>query len=95
MNFLHQLCFFEVNLFTVKLVEEEVLVDLLQLYPTPLFFCMFLVKFYLFSMPTDSTSVLPFLKYKEVIMQPTATILESKFDRLFYFLFLMKFHTSV
>jgi hypothetical protein len=26
-------------------------------------------------MPTDLTSVLPFLKYKEVIMQPTATIL--------------------
>jgi hypothetical protein len=63
------------GLFTVKLVEEEVLIDLLQLYPTPLFFCMFLVKLYLFSMPTDLTSVLPFLKYKEVIMQPTVTIL--------------------
>lgn len=34
--------FFEVNLFAVKLVEEAVLVDLLQLYPTSLFFCMFL-----------------------------------------------------
>jgi hypothetical protein len=44
------------GLFTVKLVEEEVLVDLLQLYPTPLFFCLFLVKLYLFSMSTDLTS---------------------------------------
>jgi hypothetical protein len=36
---------------------------------------MFLVKLYLFSMPTDLTSVLPFLIFMEVIMQTIATIL--------------------